>query len=319
MKRIGNLFQEVCSLENLRMAEAIARMGKKHQYGVKLFDQNPEANLLELRDMLLYKEFTTSPYSVMKIYDPKERDVSRLPYYPDRIVHHAIMLKLYDMFTACFTADTYSCIRGKGIGGFDRQMKKYLRDVPGTRYCLKIDIKKFYPNVDHVILKTQLRRKIKDPDLLWLLDDIVDSAPGVPIGNYLSQFFANFYLTPFDHWIKEVLGVEYYLRYSDDMIILSDSKEYLHQLLVNIRTYLAENLQLTIKSNYQIFPVDARGIDVCGYVYFHWYSLMRKSIKKKFARAVAKRKGFQTIAAYRGWAKHCNSNHLIKKLFKQAA
>ena len=319
MKRVGNLFQTICSPENLRKADAIARQGKKDQYGIKLFDQNAEANLLELRDMLLYKEFTTSAYSMMKIYDPKERDVARLPFYPDRIVHHAIMNVLYDLFTDMFTADTYSCIRGKGVHGFDKAMKRYLRDVPGTQYCLKIDVKKFYPSIDHETLKQQLRRKIKDPDLLWLLDDIVDSDPGVPIGNYLSQFFANFYLTPFDHWIKEQLKVKYYLRYSDDIIILSDSKAYLHGICSQIRTYLSDNLKLTLNSNYQVFPVEARGIDVCGYVYFHWYTKLRKSIKKKFARAIAKGKSRQTIASYWGWAVHCNSCNLMKKLFKDAA
>lgn len=314
MKRKGNLFQEICSLQNLRLAQSIARQGKEDQYGVKLFDLDPEGNLLELRDMLLYKEYTTGGYSMIKIYDPKERDIARLAYYPHRIVQQAIMNKVYDTFAAMFTADTYSAQKGKGVHGFDRSMKRALHDVPGTEFCLKIDIRKFYDSIDHDVLKQQLRRKFKDPDLLWLLDDIIDSAPGVPIGNHLSQFFANFNLTSFDHWLKEELGVKMYLRYSDDMILLSGSKQYLHALLAKIRTYLSEHLKLSLKKNYQIFPVDARGIDVCGYVYFHGYSLMRKSIKQKFARAVASGKSRQTIAAYWGWASHCNSNHLIKKL-----
>lgn len=296
------------------MADSIARTGKKDQYGVKLFDRNPEQNLLELRDMLLYKEYTTSPYSVFQIHDPKERDVYRLPYYPDRIVHHAVMNKLERYFTATFTADSYSCIKGRGIHGFDRNLKKALRDVPGTQYCLKIDIKKFYPSIDHAILKQQLRRKFKDPGLQWLLDDIIDSAPGVPIGNYLSQFFANFYLTPFDHWIKEVLRAKYYFRYADDIVVLSHSKPYLHELLSIVREYLSSNLNLTIKNNYQVFPVAARGIDVVGYVYYHGYSRLRKSIKQRFARAVAKNKSRATLAAYWGWSIHCNSYHLINKL-----
>lgn len=314
MKRKNNLFQSVCSLENLRLADAIARRGKKNQYGVKVFDLNPEGNLLELRDMLLYKEYTTSPYSVFKIHDPKERDVYRLPYYPDRIVHHAIMNILEKLFTAMFTADTYSCIKGRGIHGFDKAMKRSLKDAPGTQFCLKIDVSKFYQNIDHDILKKQLRRKIKDKDFLWLLDDIIDSAPGVPIGNYLSQYFANFYLTPFDHWLKEVLGVKHYFRYADDIVILAGSKEYLHDLLAKIRQYFSENLKLTIKKNYQVFPVSARGIDVVGYVYFHTHSRLRKRIKKRFARMVAKKRNKKSIASYYGWAVHCNSNHLLKKL-----
>lgn len=317
MKRQGNLFGHICSLENLRTAAAIARRGKEHQYGVSVFDRNPEVLLTELRDMLWYKEYTTSEYSHITIKDPKEREISRLPFYPDRIVQHAIMNVIQPFFVTNFTADTYSCIKGRGVHGFDRKLKQALQDVPGTQYCLKIDIRKFYHSIDHDVIKKQLRRKFKDPDLLWLLDDIVDSAPGVPIGNYLSQFYANFNLSPFDHWLKEVVKVKHYFRYSDDMVILADNKPYLHQMLAMIRDYLKTNLQLTLKDNYQVFPVADRGIDVVGYVYYHGYSRLRKSIKKKFARAIAKKKSVSTIAAYWGWAKHCNSSNLMKKLFPQ--
>lgn len=319
MKRIGNIFADICSLENLRQAEAIARRGKGRQYGVQAFDRNAEENMRELSDMLFYKEYSTGGYTHIKIYDPKERDISRLAYYPHRIVQHAIMLQLEKHFVSAFTVDTYSCIKGKGVHAFDRKIKHALTDFPGTMYCLKLDIRKFYPSIDHNVLKQQLRRKFKDPDLLWLLDDIVDSAPGVPIGNYISQFFANYYLSPFDHWLKETMKVRHYFRYSDDIIILAGSKPYLHQLLAGIRQYLSDKLKLQVKANYQVFPVDARGIDVCGYVYFHGYSRLRKTIKKKFASAIAKNKSLQTLAAYHGWATHCNSSNLLKKLLTKKA
>lgn len=188
MKRINNLFQKICSIENLQLADTIARKGKSKQYGVLLHDRNKEANILALHQMLINKMYSTSPYSTFKIYEPKEREVFRLPYYPDRIVHHAIMLHLEAIFVSTFTTDTYSCIKGKGIHAAANAVKQALKDVPGTTYCLKLDVKKFYPNVDHLILKQLVRRKIKDADLLWLLDGIIDSAPGLPIGNYLSSF-----------------------------------------------------------------------------------------------------------------------------------
>lgn len=314
MKRKANIFNHICSVENLQAAQRIARKGKGEQYGVKLFDLDPGGKIMELSDMLFYKEFTTSPYKVFKVYDPKERDVYGLPYYPDRIVQHGIMLQVERTFLDMFTADTYSCVPGKGIHGLHWNLIDALRDVPGTQYCLKLDVRKFYENVDHDILKGQLRRKFKDPDFFWLIDDIIDSAPGIPIGNLTSQFFANFYLTGLDHYIKEVLQVKNYFRYCDDMVITGPSKPYLHEILARIREYLMDRLKLTIKSNYQIFPVAARGIDVVGYVYFHDHVLLRKTIKKNFARAVAAGKGTQVIAAYKGLASHCNSNHLIKKL-----
>lgn len=316
MKRTGNLFNGIISVENLTLAEKNARKGKANQYGVQAFDKNAEANILALNRMLENKTYTTSPYSVFLIHEPKEREIYRLPYYPDRIVHHAIMIPLEGIFTKSFTADTYSCIKGKGIHGFDKSLKRALRDTTGTQFCLKLDIKKFYPSIDHAILKTQLRRKFKDTNLLWLLDGIIDSAPGLPIGNYLSQFFANYYLTGFDHWIKEVLGVKHYFRYADDIVILGSSKLHLHELLVKIKEYFNSNLKVTVKDNYQVFPVASRGIDVVGYVYYHTHTLMRKSIKQNYARKVAKGISKASLASYKGWAKHCNSKHLQKKLFR---
>lgn len=271
-------------MENLRLADHKARKGKKSQAGVHEFDKAPEEKLLQLQQMLINKTYQTSAYTMFKIYEPKEREVYRLPYFPDRIAHHAIMNILEPIFLSMFTCNTYSCIKGKGIHAALRDLRTSLRDEAGTKYCLKLDIKKFYPNVDHAVLKELLRRKIKDQDLLWLLDEIIDSAAGIPIGNYLSQYFANFYLTYFDHWLKEEKAVKHYFRYADDIVILSDSKEQLHQLLSEITTYLQSQLNLEVKGNYQVFPVAARGIDFIGYVSFHTHTRLRKSIKQSFAR-----------------------------------
>lgn len=317
MKRVNNLYDKICSIENLCLADAKARKGKAIQYGVKVHERNKEVNILSLHQTLINKTYKTSAYTTFKIYEPKEREIFRLPYYPDRITHHAVMNILEPFFISAFTADTYSCIKGKGIHAAAKAIKRALIDVPGTKYCLKLDIKKFYPNIDHDVLKILLRRKFKDSNLLWLLDEIIDSAKGVPIGNYLSQYFANFYLTYFDHWIKEIKGVKYYFRYADDLVILSDDKSYLHELFAEIKKYLQDNLKLTVKQNYQIFPVDARSIDFVGYRFYHTHTLLRKSIKQNFARMISKRKNPASIASYRGWAKHCNSKHLLNKLLHE--
>jgi len=317
MKRLNNLYEKITSIHNLELADDIACKGKANQYGVIKHRQNRDMNLLALQNMLLNKTYRTSPYTTFKVYEPKEREVFRLPYFPDRICHHAIMNVLEPIWVKTFTADTYSCIKGRGIHKAKANLKQYLKDVPGTTYCLKLDITKFYPSVDHDILKAILRRKIKDRDLLWLLDGIIDSASGLPIGNYLSQYLANLYLTYFDHWLKERQGVKYYLRYADDMVILSSSKKQLHQLLARIRQYLSTELKLSIKGNYQVFPVAARGIDFVGYRFWHTHILLRKSIKKRYARMMARRPNRASIAAYYGWAKHCNSKNLIRKFNDQ--
>jgi len=314
MKRKGNLYQQIISIDNLKLADKIASRKKSKQLGVIQHRANQEANILALHDMLKEKSFTTSPYITFWVKDRKSREVYRLPYFPDRIVHHAVMNVLEPIFVSMFTADTYSCIKGKGIHAASNAVREALRDEAGTTYCLKLDITKFYPSVDNNFLKTMLRRKLKDVDLLWLLDDIIDSENGLPIGNYLSQYLANFYLTYFDHWMKEVKGVKYYFRYADDLVILSDSKQYLHQLLAEIRQYLHDNLKLQVKGNYQVFPVAARGIDFVGYVHYHTHVLLRKTIKKNFARMMYKNPKQTSAASYYGWAKHSNSKTLLKKL-----
>ena len=317
MKRINNLYERICSVENIQLADSIARKGKAEQPGIIWHDKNRSENILKLRKMLLGKTYRTSAYTTFTIYEPKERLIFRLPYFPDRITHHAIMNVLEPVFVASFTADTYSCIKRRGIHAAAYALKKALKDIEGTQYCLKLDIKKFYPNIDHSVLKQLLRRKFKDSSLLWLLDEIIDSTEGLPIGNYLSQYLANFYLTYFDHWLKEEKRVQYYFRYADDMVILHSDKQYLHQVLSDIRVYLHTNLKLEIKSNYQVFPVDARGIDFVGYVFRHTHTLLRKSIKQNFARMLASNKNHQSIASYTGWAKHCDSKNLLKKLIHE--
>jgi len=305
-------------MKNLLLADEKARKGKAWQYGVRLHDKNRDGNLLVLQDQLVNKTYKTSNYTTFKVYEPKEREVFRLPYYPDRITHHAIMNLMEPIFVSAFTADTFSCIKGRGIHAAANAVKNSLRNIAGTTYCLKLDVTKFYPNIDHDVLKQLLRRKIKDQDLLWLLDEIIDSAPGLPIGNYLSQYLANFYLTYFDHWIKEQLRVRYYFRYADDLVILSGSKSDLHELFLSIRKYLTDKLKLIVKQNWQIFPVAARGIDFVGYRFWHTHTLLRKTIKKNFARMVHINRNDASIASYLGWAKHCNSNHLIKTLLHEA-
>lgn len=317
MKRIGGLYERICAPDNLYLADRRARRGKADQHGVEVFDRDPDGNLWLLNQWLYHRTYRTSPYKTFTIREPKERLIFALPYFPDRITHHAILNVTEPIFRAHFTADTFSCIRGRGIHGALRKLRTALLDQRSTTYCLKMDIKKFYPSIDHEVLKGMLRRKFKDRDLLWLMDEIIDSAPGLPIGNYLSQFFGNFYLSPLDHWLKEEKRVRHCFRYMDDIVILSPDKPSLHRLLAEIREYLA-GLRLQVKHNYQIFPVDARGIDFVGYRAYHTHVLLRKGIKKRLARMMALRPNRKSIASYNGWAAHCDSLHLLKTLNRHA-
>lgn len=177
MKRIGNLYDKVCRLDNLYLAYDKARKGKARQYGVRLFEKDIEGNLHQLYNELVNEAYRTSEYKVFTIYDPKEREISSLPF-RDRIVHHAIMNVMEPIWTSVFIRQTYSCIKGRGIHDVLNHLKRDLKDVENTRYCLKIDIRKFYPSIDHDILKSIIRKKIKDARLLKLLDEIIDHGNG---------------------------------------------------------------------------------------------------------------------------------------------
>lgn len=323
MKRYGNLYGRVCSYENLQLAYEMASQGKKKRPEVQKFCANLETNIKQIHEELTSRTYATSPYEVFIKCEPKRREIYKLPF-RDRVVHWAIMLVIEPIWIATFTSDTYACVKGRGIHKcFDNLKRDLLRDPEGTTYCLKLDVRKFYPTIDHEILKQVVRCKIKDKELLWLLDEIIDSADGVPIGNYLSQFFANLYLSEFDHVIKEQLGVKYYYRYADDIVVLAADKEELSGILIAINHYLNDARQLEIKSNYQIFPVESRGIDFVGYVSRHTHTLLRKSIKKNFCRAVTslnkqenitEKEYKQKVCSWLGWAKHCNSKHLINTI-----
>lgn len=329
MKRAGNLYGRIISMENLESAERKARKGKEHRKEIKEFDKDRERLMWELHDMLAEHRYRTSEYEKFKVFDTKERWISRLPYYPDRIVQQAILNVLEPLWEKILIADTYSCIKGRGIMGAYRKMVKTMKDRKGSMYCLKIDISKFYPSIDHDVMKQIIRRSIKCRATLDLLDEIIDSADGMPMGNSPSQYMSNLFLAYFDHWIKEVMKIKYYVRYADDMVFFAEDKESLHRLIAEIKEYLA-GLRLKVKDNWQIFPVadsrydkSGRGVDFLGFVFYHSQIQIRKRIKKNLCRKAARyadRKDItpeeylKQMCSYFGWAQYSNSRHLMKKV-----
>lgn len=304
------------------LASYNAGKGKRKRDEVVKFEADLDANLLQLQQELQSRTYATSKYDVFIKHEPKRREIYKLPF-RDRVVQWAILQVLEPIWVPTFTSDTYACIKGRGIHSLLHKLRKDMRTDPdGTRYCLKLDIRKFYPSIDHATLKKVVRQKIKDPDLLWLLDGIIDSADGVPIGNYISQYFANLYLSELDHRLKEFIGVKYYYRYADDIVVLSDSKVFLSGVLVFINDYLNNDRVLDIKRNYQIYPVDSRGVDFVGYVTYHTHCLARKRNKKALCREVSRLRGLGMadndirlrVASRLGFMKHCDSKNLINIL-----
>lgn len=317
MNRKNNLIQKIYEKENIKRAFYNARKGKLHYREVKQIQANQDHYFSELQQTLQSGTFKNSSYEVVtKKTGGKTRQIYKLPFYPDRIVHHCILQVLQPIWMSVFIRDTYATIPGRGIHDGVYRLKNATKDTVNTRYCLKIDIKKYYPSIDHEVLKQIVRKKIKCSGTLQLLDEIIDSAPGIPIGNYVSQWFGNLYLAYFDHYVKEQLKVKHYFRYADDMVFLHVDKTFLHQALIDTGVYLKNNLNLTIKENYQIFPVDKRGIDFLGYRFYHGYTLVRKSIVQNFKTKINTNKATpQSHAAYWGWFKHANTHNLISKYF----
>jgi RNA-directed DNA polymerase len=319
-KRHGHLYEQVYDLENLWWAHHFAAKGKKSSPSVQWAERNLGDCLLTLQWLLKEEGFRTGRYENFIVNERgKERYIYVLPYFPDRILHHAIVQVLAPIWHAWFIRDTYGSIPNRGVHDALKRMQRAMRNDPqGTRYCIKCDIRKYYLSVNHDRLKLHLRRKIKDKRMLTLLDEIIDSAPGIPIGNYLSQYFGNIALTPFDHWIKDEKRVKYYFRYVDDLIVFGESKHALHCLLREIKQKLAvEGLEL--KPSHQIFPSHIEGVDFLGYRTFSNYRLLRRSIRGHAMKAVRRhRKGTlrfkrlrRSMGSWDGWGKFARNQKFL--------
>jgi len=307
-------------MDNIKRAHFNARRGKAHYREVKMVNADSEYFLSKIQTMLKDKTFRNSKYKTyMKTDSGKEREIFKLPYFPDRIIHHCIVQVLEDIWTKTLIADTYSSLKNRGIHKGVARIKLSLKDIENTKYCLKMDVRKFYPSIDHDILKSILAKKIKCPNTMWILNEIIDSTDGVPIGNYLSQFFGNLYLSGFDHWMKEEMQCKHYFRYCDDVVVLHASKEHLAELRIGVDKYLQNNLKLQLKNNWQIFPVESRGIDFLGYKFYHNHTLLRKSIATKFKYATyniincePKHIGMVNgLMSYIGWIMHGDCYNLV--------
>lgn len=311
MRRYGYLYENIVSMDALRAAAKKSSRGKNHYKEVREFRKDSNNNLLKLKKALEDKTYTTSIYCIHKKKDNgKDRTVFVLPYYPDRIVQHALMAVIAPIIEASLIRDTFQSIPGRGNLDCKRRLERFtISPEAESLYCLQVDISKFYPSVRPMVLKRKVRRIIKCPDALWLLDNILDSADELPIGNYPSQHLGNYYLSSTDHYMKQVAGCKAYFRYCDDIVILHETKEFLWNALKHLREKLA-GIGLTIKNNYQVYPLSKRGIDFVGYVFHPGRTKLRKRIKQRFIRS---RRNKKSIMSYYGWLKHCSAKQLWLK------
>jgi RNA-directed DNA polymerase len=327
MKRHGNLFEKITDVDNIYLAYKKARKGKSWQNTIIRFDDDLDENIFNIRDSLIEKTFTTSPYIEKMIYEPKQRIIYKLPFNPDRVIQHALMNVLEPIWSGLFIHDSYACRVGKGIHAGSRRTMDFIRAVGPGAYCLKMDIRKFYPSIDHDILFEIVQRKIKCPDTLWLLEDIIysiSSGKNVPIGNYTSQWLGNLYMNELDQFLKQEQKIRHYIRYCDDFILLHQDKKFLGRMAEKIEGFLAERLDLTLSKN-DLFPV-RQGIDFLGYRHFPDRVLVRKSTAKRIKRRMQDLPGKlsrgeisadqyrSSIASTEGWLQWANSHNFKQSL-----
>lgn len=329
MKRINNLYEQIYDFENIYNAYLKARKAKRYKGEVLEFTKNVEENLIMIHHELMYMQYKTGRYFEFKVYEPKERLILALPF-KDRVVQHAICNIIEPIFDRTFIFDSYACRKGKGTIAGVKRIQCFVNRLKrkGKIYYLKCDVEKYFNNIDHLILKRLIERKIKCKRTLFLLNEIIDSSyPGIPIGNLTSQLFANIYLNYLDHKIKDEWGVKYYVRYMDDFLILHNDKKYLQALLQDIKSIITE-LRLKLNHKTKIENIN-HGIDVLGYRIFPDYTILRKRIyrhnKRKFKKLfglfrqqkISKDYLNRRIQSFIGICKHCDSYHARQIIFNQ--
>jgi len=346
MKLETNLYDQVISFENLYFAAREAWSGKRRKTAPAKFFLNHSHLLTDLQKQLQNGSYKPGEYNTFYIYEPKKRLISAAPFI-DRVVHHAICRIIEPLFDRTFIYDSYACRKGKGTHAAIDRFTYYARRY---RYALKCDIKKFFPSMDHEVLKSQIRSKIADEQLLQLIDMIIDHSnpqepvndyfpgdnlftpyerkKGMPIGNLTSQFFANIYLNRFDHYIKDDLGVKAYLRYVDDTAFFSNEVDYLLELKTKSEIFLNQFRMRLHPNKCHIFQT-AKGFPFLGFVIFPDHRLVKREAVTRYKRRLIRlQKLYQeraidldsvraSVHSWIGHVKHGDSYGLRKKIFSE--
>lgn len=355
MKTLRNIYPAIYDFDNLYQAYLEARKAKRYRQDVLQFTMNLEENLIQIQNELIYKTYKVGRYREFYVTEPKKRLIMALQF-KDRIVQWAIYRHLNPFYDKQFIYDSYGCRIGKGTHNAANRLEYWLRQVNRRNkkyYFLKLDISKYFYRIDHEVLIRILEKRIKDPDLLWLLSTIINSEDtafglpagvspddfpkeerlfdkGMPIGNLTSQLFANIYLNELDQYAKNELRLHYYIRYMDDVIILHDDKAFLHEVKDRIEIFLNEKLRLDLNAKTCIRPIKD-GVEFVGFRIWPTHRKLKKTTAKKvktrlkyLIKAVAEGKedpGMlqRSIASYKGILEHFNSygfRQSLNQMFK---
>lgn len=319
-------YDDIISSENLLLAWKEFIVGKKSRQDVQEFQRNLMTNIISLHQDLVNKTYKHSQYEAFKISDPKPRDIHKASV-RDRLLHHAIYRVLYPFFDRTFIADSYSCRVNKGTHKAINRFRKFAYQVSKnhTKTCwvLKCDIRKFFANIDHEILKNILSKADFDKDTLWLLYQVINSFSarsclaevGLPLGNLTSQLLVNIYMNEFDQFMKHKIKTKYYIRYADDFVILSEDKKWLEGILLKIKDFLENELNLCLHPNKVSITTIASGVDFLGWVLFPDHRIVRTVTKRRIFRGIKNKQGnLQTIQSYLGLVSHGNAIKLESEI-----
>lgn len=334
MRSYNNLFAQMLTDQSMTTAFMDASKGKREREDVKWVLSHLDSEKENLREILDTETLRLVKHPSCVIREAnchKQREIVKPNFRYEQVVHHLVVNQLKPIVLHGFYEYSCGSIPERGCHYGKKYVEKWVREYPKDQkvYILKMDIRHFFENIDHDILKNKLAKVIRDKKFLRLLYQIVDNHPqGLPLGFYTSQWFANFYLKEFDHYVKEVLHAEHYIRYMDDMVIFDTDKARLHEMRKKISEYLSVELNVELKDNWQVFPLaenrednHARPLDFMGFKFYRNHTTLRKSIlkhiRRKSARINAKIRTHQnvtwkdasSIVSYMGWITHSDTYH----------
>ncbi|MBO4700853.1 MAG: group II intron reverse transcriptase domain-containing protein [Alphaproteobacteria bacterium] len=297
MKTYKNLWDKFISVENFELAARRAVKSKKSKKSVQYFLEHKDELIQKLRTSLINGTFKTSQYKIFTIYEPKKREIYKLPLYPDHVLHHALINILGPIWQKMFIHDSYACIPGRGLHAASRRTMDFVRR---NKYVLQCDIRKFYPSINHKKMIGIIARKIHDRRILKILKEIVFSVGGetnLPIGNLTSQWLGNVYLNELDYFVKHILHWRDYIRYCDDFCLYGNNKHQLKYMLSNVKRFIEINLFMSFSRT--IVRETKNGVDFIGYRHFRKFVLLRKKSALKIKRRIS------NIIKYHDWSGHC--------------
>jgi RNA-directed DNA polymerase len=348
--KLAHSFRDIISLENLFLAWQEFLVGKKKKQDVQEFGRNLADNILALYEDLSKETYHHGGYQSFYVNDPKRRHIHKASV-RDRLLHHAVYRVLYPFFDKTFIADSFSCRLGKGthraLNRFRAMAFKVSRNHTRTVWVLKCDIKKFFASIDHKVLLGILREYILDKDILWLLENVVESfsancldsrfrgndkgeiaaatswprndigGVGLPLGNLTSQLFANVYMNIFDQWVKYELKARYYLRYADDFVFLSEDRDWILKIFPQVKKFLSEELKLILHPEKIILKTFSSGVDFLGWKHFSDHRILRRTTERRMLTRVYASPTPESYRSYFGLLKHGNAFKMKQKLIGQ--